>query len=390
MRVILIGLYFLATGCGAQSEAPVSGKINMKPGWKPMVYLIQPKHFNEIAADYRGLVLDSAKVNPDGSFAFQQLTSTDNEPLYIITIQKEGSRFANHLRDDELSTSNYMPVVIQQDHPLQITADAEAFQQTFDIHNADLANIALRKAREIRYKAFAEYQVDLFRMEDNDTLLIEKEELYLDFARSLMDFADTTSSVHAALVAIRWISAAGDYERMPEFMHRQCNRWKAFEGDNKFVADLCALTAEGLLPVQVGESMPDFELPLSTGDTSGLYPLLGKKITIVDLWASWCAPCRKENKVYLSPLYESYKDLGLEIIGYSLDHDETSWKHAIEKDKAVWVHASHLTGDATPFLEAIRISTIPANFILDARGKILAKNLYGQELESFIMKQLQQ
>lgn len=90
----------------------------------------------------------------------------------------------------------------------------------------------------------------------------------------------------------------------------------------------------------------------------------------------------------LTPLWSAYKEKGLQIIGYSIDNNASSWKSAVLKDGATWSHASHLTGDATPFLEALRISTIPANFILDAEGKIIAKNLNGESLIGFVKDRL--
>src|SRR4029078_9370192 len=113
------------------------------------------------------------------------------------------------------------------------------------------------------------------------------------------------------------------------------------------------------------------------------------KLTIIDMWASWCAPCRKENRMVLTLLWSAYKDRGLQILGYSLDNSITSWKSAILNDGASWSHASHLTGDDTAFMKALRITTIPANFILDANGKIIAKNLSGDELIEFVKGRLE-
>ena len=389
-KFILFVLYFITSGCIAQTDSPVSGKIDMKAGWKPMVYLVQPKVFNEIATDYRGLVLDSAKVNSDGTFAFSRQYLKDGSHLYILNIQRPEGRFANHLADEVPLAANYMPLVIDKAQPLRVFTIADSFQFSFSIEQPGTDNIALMSLRDIRNKAHEVFTQQMALVEkDNDTLLLEKESHYLNYAKSMMNFADTTSSLPAALVAIRWISAAGDYERIPEFIQRQCNRWNAHSPQNSFANDLCALTTQGLLPVMIGDAIPDFEMPLNSGDTTNLYSLLGKKLTLLDIWASWCAPCRKENRQYLGPLYKAYKEQGLQIIGYSIDHDASSWTDAIIKDQAGWVQASHLTGDATPFLEAIRISTIPANFILDAKGRVIGKNLYGEALNDFISKYFQ-
>ena len=111
---------------------------------------------------------------------------------------------------------------------------------------------------------------------------------------------------------------------------------------------------------------------------------LGKRLTLVDIWAAWCAPCRKENKTVLAPLWHDFEDKGFQIIGYSIDNNPQAWKAAIAGDGATWLQASHLTGDSTPFMETLHISTIPANFILDAEGRIVAKNLFGEDLSEFV------
>jgi thiol-disulfide isomerase/thioredoxin len=127
------------------------------------------------------------------------------------------------------------------------------------------------------------------------------------------------------------------------------------------------------------------------GDTLRLQQLLPKgKLTILDLWASWCAPCRRENREVLVPLWDKYHSMGLEIVGYALDASVGAWKKAIATDGASrWPHASHLRGDDAPLMELLRIQTIPANFLLDVEGKVVAKNLHGEELVKFVQKYLE-
>jgi peroxiredoxin len=384
----LLVITLLSSSCRAQEQSRVSGRIELSGTWKPMLYLIQPRQFQEIAADYLGVILDSTDIRPDGSFAFQHLPSNDHPTLYLLSIQQTGSRFANHLVDASPESANYMPIVLHPNESIKINANADAFHASCLIENPTLDNQSLLRLRDIRLAAFDNYLHKSAGKEDNDTLLLEREKAYMDYVGHLMTFADSTASVYAALVSIRWISPSGDYERIPEFIFRQCQRWSKEHGDETFVKELCSVSGDGNMPVMIGDEMPDFPMPLATGDTVALSTLTGKKLTIVDIWASWCAPCRKENREYLAPLYATYRDKGLEIIGYSIDNDGESWKKAIAKDQAAWLHASHLTGDSTPFMDALRISTIPANFILNAHGKVVAKNVYGEELQNFVSEYL--
>lgn len=105
----------------------------------------------------------------------------------------------------------------------------------------------------------------------------------------------------------------------------------------------------------------------------------------MDIWASWCAPCRVENRDILVPLWERYNPQNFQIVAYALESSEKAWNNAIEKDGAHrWLHASHLEGDQNPFMDALRLKTIPANFLLDKEGRVLAKNLHGQDLIDFV------
>ena len=85
------------------------------------------------------------------------------------------------------------------------------------------------------------------------------------------------------------------------------------------------------------------------------------------------------------PLWEKYNSEDFQIVAYGLESSEKAWDNAIEKDGAYrWLHASHLQGDQNPFMEKLRLKTIPANFLLNQEGRVLAKNLHGQDLIHFV------
>ena len=384
LSLMALSLTMIVPSCKAQPSSPLSGHIQTDDEWKPFVYLVKPRHFNEIAADYLGQVIDSAAIGADGRFTFQNLTVPGEKMLVTIAVQKKGSRFANHLSDEIPSEANYMPIVLRKESSITCKAQIAHFQQSFSIDQPSYDHHALMTLRDTRFEAHLHWIESTTDLPDDDSLIIIKEDLYDQYISVMRQFADSTNSLEAALVAIRWASPNGDYERMPEFLHGQCEKWKTLQPGHDFVIELCAAADKKNLPVMVGDVMPDYTLPLANGDTVSLRSLIGERLTVVDVWASWCAPCRKENRDILAPLWAAYKDKGLQIIAYSIDSNGAAWKAAITKDGAVWVHASHLTGDASPYMEALRISTIPANFILDGKGEIIAKNLHGEELENLI------
>lgn len=138
--------------------------------------------------------------------------------------------------------------------------------------------------------------------------------------------------------------------------------------------------------VAIGQKAPDFSAPTPEGKTESLHKNLGK-VTIVDFWASWCGPCRAENPNVVA-VYNKYKAQGLKIIGVSLDKEKEKWVEAIAKDKLDWVQVSNLKFWDDPIAKDYAVEGIPATFILDANGTIVAKDLKGAELDAKIAELL--
>ena len=130
----------------------------------------------------------------------------------------------------------------------------------------------------------------------------------------------------------------------------------------------------------------DFSGPNPDGKVITLKECLGK-VTIVDFWASWCGPCRKENPNVVA-IYKELHSKGLNIVGVSLDKDAKAWKEAIAKDKLTWNHVSNLKFWDEPIAAQYKVQSIPATFILDASGNVVAKDLRGDELRAKILELL--
>lgn len=138
--------------------------------------------------------------------------------------------------------------------------------------------------------------------------------------------------------------------------------------------------------VQMGKTAPNFSGKTPEGKTLSLKEAMGK-VTIVDFWASWCGPCRAENPGVVA-LYNEFHAKGLNIIGVSLDEDAAKWKDAIAKDNLSWTHISNLLYWKDPIAKLYGVKAIPATFILDASGNIVAKDLHGAELKAKVAELL--
>lgn len=390
MRKVLWVLISAAILTACTSKTPIKGSIEGTNGKRLNMYLVKPHKLQEVAASFLGTIIDSAVVETDGSFVFTNLPEEIDSLLLEIVLHYPG-QIPNQLETDDPVSANYMPVVWRKGEQLNISATLKSFQQSFTLENPSQANRALLKLKAIKLQAYKQFlQGKHWRVEDGSQLL-EKEKALLNYQNELIRFAAETNHFLPAMVALRWVSPENDYERIPEFLNNQCDKWKVTHPANPWVHELCAQSQESKLPLLTGAVFPDAQLPLLSGDTISVYDSLGDKLTIVDLWASWCAPCRKENKEVLLPLWQTFKDKGLQIVGYGLESDRAAWEAAIKKDGAYrWIQASHLEGDVTPLLQTLRIQTIPANFILDASGKVLAKNLHGDDLTQYVRNFLEE
>jgi len=378
--LILITLTLIA----CNPPAYISGRLDGIEKKDIRIYLIQPESLRDVAASYFGKVIDSAVVNSDGNFKFFNLPKTKEPVLLELAIQLS-EKYPNYLQSDNPSRSNYMPILWQSGEPLQITAKLDEFQKSFLIEDPSEINQALLNLRDISQKAYQTYlEGKHWELEDGNQLL-ESQHAILQYQAELIKFADSIQHLMPALVALRWVSPINDYERVPEFLVSQCIKWKKKLPDHPWVKQLCKQSEPSNLPVLVGDVFPNLKLPMITKDTLFLKDQLGDKLTIIDLWASWCAPCRKENREVLVPIWNEYHDKGLQIVAYGLESDASAWKAAAERDGANrWLQASDLQGDDTPFLKKIRIQTIPANFILDDKGVVIAKNVHGKALMDWV------
>lgn len=138
--------------------------------------------------------------------------------------------------------------------------------------------------------------------------------------------------------------------------------------------------------LEVGQPFIDFTLQTKEGQDVVLSEVIAKnKLTLVDFWASWCGPCRKENPV-VKAAYEQYHELGFDVVGVSVDQDEDAWLEAVAADQLPWTQVRDSENTVS---ETYLIYYIPSNFLFDQNGTMVAKGLRGEDLAAKLAELLQ-
>lgn len=136
---------------------------------------------------------------------------------------------------------------------------------------------------------------------------------------------------------------------------------------------------EKMKVLAVGQPAPEIALPNPDGQIVPLTSLRGKYV-LVDFWAKWCGPCRKENPNVVR-MYHKYNDKGFEVFGVSLDRNKEDWLQAIREDGLTWTHVSDLKYFNSQAAQDYNINAIPFSILVDPQGVIIAKNLRGNGLQ---------
>lgn len=213
---------------------------------------------------------------------------------------------------------------------------------------------------------------------------VKSQEFSIPFMKQSIDFVKANDKTLTAFYAANIMLGmdAGNYEK--DLITYSRTALASFP-KNKAVQSF-AKQMEVAAKVAIGQPAPEIIALTPEGKPLKLSDFKGKFV-LLDFWASWCAPCRQENPNLVNQ-YNLFKDKNFTVFGFSLDENQASWVKAIEGDNLTWSHVSELKQWESPTAKMYNVNAIPASFIINPEGMIIAKNLRGKALNEFLTQVL--
>jgi peroxiredoxin len=331
--------------------------------------------------------VDSVKMDKEGEFKLKGKVSS---PTFFLL---------------KLSDTNFATLLLDSAENLSITGTYKNFSRDYDVKGSDNSS----KVRELTMKfASAKSKTDSIRMlylkHQSDALYTSQLEVWnkeytklvSDYTSYLNDFIKRNPFSMASVYALyqKWGPdnyVANDFQAMKTAasalfaVYPKNDQVKALYTNTLTIIKEQKSANLNTLMSQAAVNSPNVKLPDAMGIIRDLWSLNGKYV-LLHFWSAKDRTCRIQNEV-LVELYAKYKSKGFEIYMVSVDDDKAAWTSAIAEDRLTWINVGDMKGSVSALMN-YNIRSIPANYLLDREGKIVAKNLQGPELNNTLAKVL--
>ncbi|EPR67402.1 thioredoxin family protein [Cyclobacterium qasimii M12-11B] len=306
-------------------------------------------------------VLDTLEIGKGGTFSHE--LTVDNPNFYDLDLFGEKTiRLALFEEDVEIKydfESEKLDVTGSKDSELLFNIDeltVKYQEETNELNSAFYEAMTAKdqdKVQEIREQAMV---------------------MGMNHAENVKDIISKTEGSFAALAGLGMLDPGADFNFMDSVVVALGDKYPDMKLISTWKQELNEMRA-----LSIGQPAPEISLPNPEGKVVNLSDLKGKYV-MIDFWAGWCKPCRDENPNVLR-LYNQYKEDGFEVFGVSLDRTRDMWTKAIAEDGLTWTQVSDLKYFNSEAAAKYQINAIPATYLLDPNGNIIAKDLRGKSLE---------
>ncbi len=323
------------------------------------------------------IIVDSSLVNSSGLFHLK--AKTPEESLFNLFLKDEAYPFAFVINDapDVMVTAD---AKTPNDYVVEGSPGSKSLK-SFSMNASNKWGALYLLGRELdSLKKTGAADSVLITVNDRGESLLNQLKNYV--RTFIKNSSDPITSVWA-LGTYSQIFSVDDYQALLNGIVEKFPGHKGIAAIKEMNDRQLALAKQKSEPVQetnwLGKQAPELSLPDINGNEIKLSSYKGKYV-LVDFWASWCLPCRRENPNVVQA-FDKYKNKNFTIFGVSLDKEKEDWLEAIQKDKLAWMQVSDLQEWSSAAVSTYGFTSIPFNVLIDPEGKIIAQSLRGTDLE---------
>jgi len=392
--VLLSALIVPCISSAQNKENGLFGKLEVPIGQSMKVYLAKISSPDKFYTSAPRLIIGSTTIDSTGHFQFPDFNELDPRYAYRITVVDKNDTPAKLVRDFE--SNNYL-FLINEGHSVYVEGNAGKLSESYSPKPIKCSDLAFLRVRDIEAKTavfLRELRKQFAEIKNADEKRTELREKLK--SRMMAYFFDKVAPPVKSMIGVM------DYDpRITSYLLATLDHNVNFRDDVKaFTPVVQNMKAAGyanhpyvkwwdeklyalINDLPTGSKFSEFTLPDINGDTIALYDL-ESELFLIDFWASWCSPCREENRETVLPLYNKYRDKNFEVISISMDDARENWKSAVESDRLPWLQLSDLLGKKSSLWGEYKVEKLPTNFLLNGEFEIVAKDLRGEALEKFV------